>query len=274
LASRNGFSGLAKPETRLALGPVLYGSIPLTGRLWKTTCMNVDPREISKFESVASRWWDPAGAFAPLHDMNPLRVDYVTTRVGVKGAKLLDIGCGGGLLCEALRRQGATVTGIDLSTTALEVARQHATDSDLEIDYRETTAEQIAQSEPASFDIVTCLEMLEHVPDPDAIVASCATLLKPGGTAFFSTINRNPKAWLMAVVGAEYLLNLLPRGTHDYTKFIRPSELDDWSRQAGLELRDVSGMHYNPLTRRYTLGGNVDVNYLMHLERPPATHFD
>ncbi len=229
--------------------------------------MNVDPSEISKFDQVASRWWDTQGEFAPLHDINPLRVGYIVNRVAVNGAKLLDIGCGGGLLAEALARQGASVTGIDLSKTALEVARAHAAESGLAIDYQEITAESLAQTNTGTFDIVTCLEMLEHVPEPSSIVEACSSLLRPGGAAFFSTINRSPKAWMMAVVGAEYVLGMVPRGTHDYSKFIRPSELSEWSRNAQLELRDLTGMHYNPLTRRYTLGTNVDVNYLMHLAR-------
>ncbi|NNF67194.1 MAG: bifunctional 2-polyprenyl-6-hydroxyphenol methylase/3-demethylubiquinol 3-O-methyltransferase UbiG [Gammaproteobacteria bacterium] len=226
--------------------------------------MNVDPSEISKFEEVAEHWWDPAGEFGPLHDINPLRVDYIHRRTTLEGARLLDIGCGGGLLAEAICRHGAEVTGIDLSATAIRVAREHATQSGLNIDYRETPAEELARAAPASFDIVTCLEMLEHVPDPASIIAACTRLVKPGGSVFFSTINRNPKAWLMAVVGAEFVLNLIPRGTHDYQKFIRPSELEEWARSGGLILQDMTGLHYNPLTRRYTLGGNVDVNYLMH----------
>lgn len=233
--------------------------------------MNVDPREISKFDEVAERWWDPQGEFGPLHDINPLRVDYIAKRARLSGARLVDIGCGGGLLSEAMARNGALVTGIDLSTTALDVARLHAGNEGLQIDYQEMTAESLADSQPGTFDVVTCLEMLEHVPDPASVVESCSQLLKPGGAAFFSTINRSPKAWLMAVVGAEYILNLIPRGTHDYNKFIRPSELSAWSRSANLAIQDMTGLHYNPLNRRYTLGPNVDVNYLMYLQRSPTT---
>lgn len=232
--------------------------------------MTADPAEIAKFERIASRWWDPDGEFAPLHAINPLRTAYMAARASLAGARVIDIGCGGGLLCEALARAGARVTGIDAGATAISVASAHAEQEGLAIDYRVGTAEAVAADEPHGFDIVTCLEMLEHVDEPASVVAACATLVRPGGDVFFSTINRNPKAWAMAVIGAEYVLNLLPRGTHDYTRFIRPSELAAWSRSAGLALRDITGMHYNPLTRRYTLGGNVDVNYLMHLQRGDA----
>ncbi|MBT8137919.1 MAG: bifunctional 2-polyprenyl-6-hydroxyphenol methylase/3-demethylubiquinol 3-O-methyltransferase UbiG [Gammaproteobacteria bacterium] len=232
--------------------------------------MNVDPQEISNFEQVAGRWWEPEGEFAPLHAINPLRTGYIAERAELAGSRLIDIGCGGGLLCESVSRLGAIATGIDMSGTALAVARQHAAAGGLTIDYQETTAEQAAAEQPSGYDVVTCLEMLEHVPDPAGIVQACVTLAKPGGNVFFSTINRNPKAWLLAVVGAEYVLNMIPRGTHDYTRFIRPSELEAWARAAGLELRDITGLHYNPLTRRYTLGSNVDVNYLMHLHKPAS----
>ncbi|MBT8143866.1 MAG: bifunctional 2-polyprenyl-6-hydroxyphenol methylase/3-demethylubiquinol 3-O-methyltransferase UbiG [Gammaproteobacteria bacterium] len=229
---------------------------------------NVDQGELSKFEQVASRWWDPAGEFGPLHAINPLRAGFIAERTTLDGARLIDIGCGGGLLCEAMARAGATVVGVDAGETAIAAATAHAQQGDLAIDYRCSTAETVAQREPAAFDVVTCLEMLEHVPDPSQVVAACAQLVRPGGDVFFSTINRNAKAWLMAVVGAEYVLKLLPQGTHDYSRFIRPSELLEWSRLAGLEVRDMTGMHYNPLTRVYSLGGNVDVNYLVHLQRP------
>lgn len=230
--------------------------------------MSVDPTEIAKFERIAERWWDPEGEFAPLHAINPLRTEYISARASLSGKRVADIGCGGGLLCEALARAGAQVTGVDAGGAAIAAAREHADAGGIVIDYRHGTAEELAASHAGAFDVVTCLEMLEHVAEPAAVVASCARLVRPGGHVFFSTINRNPKAWLLAVVGAEYVLNMLPRGTHDYTRFIRPSELAGWARSAGLSVRDITGMHYNPLTRSYTLGGSVDVNYLMHLERP------
>lgn len=233
--------------------------------------MSADPTEIAKFERIATRWWDPEGEFAPLHAINPLRSDYITSRSRVAGARIVDIGCGGGLLCESLARAGGKLTGVDAGATAIAAAREHAAAEGLSIDYRHGTAEELAAQEADAFDIVTCLEMLEHVDDPAIVIEACARLVRPGGDVYFSTINRNPKAWLLAVLGAEYVLNLLPRGTHDYTRFIRPSELAGWARAAGLRVRDITGLHYNPVTRRYTLGGNVDVNYLMHLERiaPP-----
>ena len=232
------------------------------------TQANVDQAEISKFEALASRWWDPEGDFRPLHEINPLRLGYISERVKLAGCRALDVGCGGGLLCEAMTAAGAEVTGIDMGETALSVAKMHLHESGQSVDYRQITAEALADAEPASFDVVTCLEMLEHVPRPAEVVAACRRLVRPGGAVFFSTINRNPKSFVMAIIGAEYLLNLLPRGTHEYARFIRPSELEGWSRRAGLDLLGMTGMHYNPLTRVYTLGGNVDVNYLMHLQRP------
>jgi 2-polyprenyl-6-hydroxyphenyl methylase/3-demethylubiquinone-9 3-methyltransferase len=232
------------------------------------TTSNVDHEEIAKFEKLAARWWDPESEFKPLHDINPLRLDYIDRLAGLQGKRVLDVGCGGGLLTEGMAARGAEVTGIDMGKAPLTVARLHRHESGLEIDYRQATAEQLASEEPAGFDIVTCLEMLEHVPDPPSVVAACARLVKPGGHVFFSTINRNPKAFLLAIVGAEYVLRLLPRGTHEYAKLIRPSELDAWVRAAGLELREITGMHYNPFTRECSLGGNVDVNYLMHAVRP------
>jgi 2-polyprenyl-6-hydroxyphenyl methylase / 3-demethylubiquinone-9 3-methyltransferase len=229
---------------------------------------NVDIREIAKFEALAHRWWDRGGDFRPLHDINPLRVSYIAERCAVDGARILDIGCGGGILTEALATRGARVTGIDMGEAPLAVARLHALESGVDVDYRQTTAEAIAAAEPGSFDIVTCLEMLEHVPDPDTVVAACATLLRPGGHAFFSTINRNPKAWALAIVGAEYVLGLLPRGTHDYRRLIRPSELGRAVRVAGLEIREIVGMRYNPFTHRARLSNDVDVNYLLYAEKP------
>jgi 2-polyprenyl-6-hydroxyphenyl methylase/3-demethylubiquinone-9 3-methyltransferase len=223
---------------------------------------NVDPDEIRKFERLASRWWDPNSEFKPLHDINPLRLDYIDRLAPLAGRRVIDVGCGGGLLTEGMTQRGATVTGIDMGKTPLSVARLHQHESGLEIDYRQATAEQVAQEEPGSYDVVTCLEMLEHVPDPAAAIAACAQLITDDGYVFLSTINRNPKAWLFAVVGAEYLLHLLPKGTHDYSKFIRPSEMEAWARTAGLQLADLTGMSYNPLTREYRLGSDVSVNYL------------
>lgn len=229
---------------------------------------NVDVEEIRKFEALASRWWDPHGEFRPLHAINPLRLGFIDRRAPLRGKRVLDVGCGGGILTEAMAALGAGVTGIDLGEAPLAVARLHLKESGQKVDYRLVSAEALAAEEPASFDVVTCLEMLEHVPDPASTVAACARLVKPGGRVFFSTINRNPKAWLFAIVGAEYILRLLPRGTHDYMKLIRPSELERWARAAGLTVREYSGMHYNPLSQRYWLGPGVDVNYLVYAERP------
>ncbi len=229
------------------------------------TVHNVDPGEISKFEKLAARWWDPNSEFKPLHDINPLRLDYIEAQAGqqgLKGKKVLDVGCGGGLLTEAMATRGAIVTGIDMGKAPLNVARLHQHESGLEIDYRQVTAEQLAAELPGSYDVVTCLEMLEHVPDPAGVIHACAQLLKDDGRLFLSTINRNPKAWLFAVIGAEYILNLLPKGTHEYDKFIRPSEMESWARDSGLQLTDLTGMSYNPLTREYSLGPDVSVNYL------------
>lgn len=229
---------------------------------------NVDSAEVAKFDALASRWWDPDGEFRPLHQINPLRLDWIRQKVGLEGARVLDIGCGGGILTESLAQCGADVTGIDMAKGPLAVARLHQIESGAEIDYQQMTAEEIAARDPGRYDVVTCLEMLEHVPRPAGIVASVHNLLRPGGHAFFSTINRNPKSFMLAIVGAEYLLRLLPAGTHEYRKFIRPSELDSWARIAGLQLRDSIGMHYNPLSREYSLGPGLDVNYLMHYRRP------
>ncbi len=236
----------------------------------KATQHNVDASEIAKFDSLASRWWDPAGEFRPLHEINPLRLDYIRQRVTLRGRKVLDIGCGGGILSESMDQEGAHVTGIDMADGPLAVARLHQAESGAEVEYLQSTAESMAQERPEQFDVVTCLEMLEHVPSPPAVIEACASLVRPGGDIFFSTINRNPKAFMLAIVGAEYLLRLLPAGTHEYDKFIKPSELETWSRRAGLQHRGSIGMHYNPLSREYSLGGNVDVNYLMHFQRPDA----
>lgn len=224
--------------------------------------VNVDHGEIAKFEKLAARWWDPNSEFKSLHDINPLRLNYIDTLASLKGKRVLDIGCGGGLLTEGMALRGADVTGIDMGKAPLNVAKLHKLDSGLDIDYRQTTAEQLARTQPECFDVVTCLEMLEHVPDPAAVIAACKHLIKEDGRVFLSTINRNPKAYLFAVIGAEYLLHLLPRGTHEYSKFIRPAEMADWARQSGLQLADLTGMTYNPLTREYRLGSDVSVNYL------------
>lgn len=227
------------------------------------TLHNVDPDEIEKFERLAGRWWDPNSEFKPLHDINPLRLDYIDRLEPLAGKQVIDVGCGGGLLTEGMAQRGAIVTGIDMGKTPLSVAQLHQHESGLDIDYRQTTAEHVASEQAGRYDIVTCLEMLEHVPDPATTIAACAQLITDDGCVFLSTINRNPKAWLFAVVGAEYLLNLLPKGTHDYQRFIRPSEMEAWARAAGLQLVDLTGMTYNPLTQVYKLGHDVDVNYLV-----------
>ena len=233
---------------------------------------NVDPAEISKFEELAARWWDPNSEFGPLHQINPLRLEYIERQAGgLAGKKVVDVGCGGGILAESMAAKGAQVTGIDMGGSNLEVARLHLLESGLEVDYRQVSAELLAEEQPGHYDLVTCMEMLEHVPDPASVVRACATLARPGGCVVFSTINRNPKSYLFAIVGAEYLLHLLPKGTHDYSRFIRPSELGRWTREAGLETRDLTGMTYNPFTRIYRLDpDDVDVNYLMATERPAA----
>lgn len=231
---------------------------------------NVDPAEIAKFEALASRWWDPDSEFKPLHDINPLRLNWIDERVSLAGKQVLDVGCGGGILAESMARRGAHVMGIDMGEAPLAVARIHAQESGQIVDYRKMTVEELAALRPASFDAITCLEMLEHVPDPAAIIKACFTLAKPGAPVFFSTINRNPKSYAFAILGAEYLLQMLPKGTHEYSKFIKPSELANWIRAAGLEMQDITGLHYNPLTRRYWLGPNVDVNYMVATRRPDA----
>jgi len=230
--------------------------------------LNVDPAEIDKFEQLASRWWDPNSEFRPLHEINPLRLDFIDQRASLKGKAVLDVGCGGGILAESMAARGAQVTGIDMGEAPLAVARLHLKESGQQVDYQKITAEALAAQIPAGFDVVTCMEMLEHVPDPAQTVAACAQLVKPGGHVFFSTINRNPKSWLFAIVGAEYVLGLLPKGTHEYVKFIRPSELEQWCRKAGLSVREYTGMHYNPLLKQYSLGKGVDVNYLAYTRRP------
>jgi len=229
---------------------------------------NRDQAEISKFEALASRWWDPNSEFKPLHEINPLRMGFITNKTSLAGKKVIDIGCGGGILSEAMARQGADVTAIDLAEASLAVARLHQLESGLDIRYENIAAEDMAEREAGQYDIVTCLEMLEHVPDPQAIVKACAKLAKPGAHLFFSTINRNPKAYVFAVLGAEYVLNLLPKGTHDFAKFIKPSELASWTRSSRLERGEMKGMGYNLISKRYSLNDDVSVNYLAHFISP------
>jgi 2-polyprenyl-6-hydroxyphenyl methylase/3-demethylubiquinone-9 3-methyltransferase len=229
---------------------------------------NVDTQELEKFADLAHRWWDPSSEFKPLHDINPLRLNWITSCVDLRNQRVLDVGCGGGLLSEAMALQGAQVMGIDLGEKALGVARLHLLESQLTVDYRKIAVEALAQEFTATFDVITCMELIEHVPDPGSVVAACASLVKPGGQVFFSTINRNPKSYLLAVIAAEYLLRMLPRGTHDYARFVRPAELAQAARAAGLDVEDIVGLHYNPWTRRYGLGRNTDVNYLLRARRP------
>ena len=229
--------------------------------------LNADPAELDKFGELSHRWWDPNSEFKPLHEINPLRLDWIDDAIILRGKRVVDVGCGGGLLSEGMAVRGAEVTGIDLSEKPLGVAKLHLLESGQKVDYRKVAVEQLATEMPGAFDAVTCLEMLEHVPDPASIVAACARLVKPGGQVFFSTINRNPKAYLFAVIGAEYLLQMLPKGTHDFARFIKPSELTRWCKQAGLEPDELIGMTYNPLTRHYALGRDTDVNYLVRATR-------
>jgi 2-polyprenyl-6-hydroxyphenyl methylase/3-demethylubiquinone-9 3-methyltransferase len=232
------------------------------------TTVNADPAELAKFSELAHRWWDPESEFRPLHQINPLRLDWIQSHLPLAGKRVLDVGCGGGILSDSMARKGAQVLGIDLATKALRVAQLHALEANTpNVTYREVSAEALAAEQPGSFDAVTCMEMLEHVPDPGSVVRACSQLVKPGGWVFFSTINRNPKSFLFAIVGAEYLLNLLPRGTHEYLKFIRPSELAAYARAAGLQLVHSRGMEYNPLTRRYWLSGDTGVNYMFATQR-------
>jgi 2-polyprenyl-6-hydroxyphenyl methylase/3-demethylubiquinone-9 3-methyltransferase len=228
---------------------------------------NLDADEIAKFDAIAARWWDPSGEFKPLHAINPLRLDYVDQRAPLKGRTVLDIGCGGGLMAEAMASRGAKDTGIDLSEGALKVARLHLKESSRQVDYRHISAEALAAEQPGHFDVITCLEMLEHVPDPGSVIRAIAAMLKPGGQVVFSTLNRTPKAFAMAILGGEYLLRLIPAGTHEYAKFIRPSELEAWAREASLAHRHSTGLHYNPLTRVYRMGPGLDVNYFMHFSK-------
>ena len=226
--------------------------------------INFDQAELNKFSELAHQWWDKTSQFKPLHDINPLRLNYIDKAISLNGKTVLDVGCGGGILSESMAEKGAKVTGIDLGEKALKVAQLHSLESGVAVDYKFISAEELAENSPASFDVVTCLEMLEHVPNPTSVVAACAKLVKPGGHVFFSTINRNPKAYLFAVIGAEYVLNMLPRGTHDYAKFIKPSELASFVRGANLSLKQQIGMSYNPITKHYWLDSNISVNYMMH----------
>lgn len=226
--------------------------------------LNADPNELDKFSQLAHRWWDPESEFKPLHEINPLRLEWIDRHAGISGQKVLDVGCGGGILSESMAQCGALVTGIDLSDKALGVARLHLLESGNTVDYQKISAEELADQAAGRFDIVTCMEMLEHVPNPASTIAACAALVKPGGHVFFSTINRNAKAYLLAVIGAEYLLKMLPKGTHNYAKFIKPSELSRWAKSVRLEPDELIGMSYNPINRRYSLGRDTDVNYLMH----------
>jgi 2-polyprenyl-6-hydroxyphenyl methylase/3-demethylubiquinone-9 3-methyltransferase len=225
--------------------------------------INVDHAEVSKFEELAARWWDTHSEFKPLHQINPLRLDYIDRIAPLAGKKVLDVGCGGGILSESMAAKGAQVTGIDMGEAPLQVARLHLLESGFDITYERIPVERLAAEQPATFDVVTCLEMLEHVPDPASVVEACSRLVRPGGHVIFSTINRNPKSYLFAIIGAEYLLKLLPKGTHDFAKFIRPSELSDWIRQTPLQSVDMTGLSYNPLTRVYSLSRDVDVNYMI-----------
>ena len=226
---------------------------------------NIDQKELDKFSALASRWWDIESEFKPLHDINPLRLGYIEQYVkNLTGKKILDVGCGGGILAESMAKAGAEVIGIDMSETPLSVAKLHLHEVGLKVDYRQITVEQLATESPNSFDVITCMEMLEHVPDPASVITACYKLLKPGGQAFFSTINRNPKSYLFAIIGAEYILRLLPKGTHDHSKFIRPAELVNWIVDAGGEVNDITGMIYNPISKQYSLDKDVSVNYLIH----------
>ena len=230
--------------------------------------MNADPLELQKFSELAHRWWDPTSEFRPLHEINPLRLEWINALVPLAGKRVLDVGCGGGILAEAIAKKGANVKGIDLSEKALKVAELHSLESGVQVNYELIAAEALAAREAGQYDVVTCMEMLEHVPDPSAIVQACATLVKPGGRLFFSTLNRNPKSYLFAIIGAEYMLRLLPRGTHDYAKFIKPAELSQFARNANLEVQALKGMTYNPLTKIYSLNHDTDVNYLMACSKP------
>jgi len=229
---------------------------------------NVDPAEIQKFEELANRWWDKSGEFKALHEMNPIRLNFINSNSPLSGKKVLDVGCGGGILTESMARSGSTATGIDMGKSPLSIAKLHAMEEDLEIEYIQTTVEAHAAEQAARYDVVTCMELLEHVPDPASVINACAQLVKPGGYLYFSTVNRNAKSYLFAILGAEYIMKMLPKGTHDYSKFIRPSELDIWARQAGLELKGIEGISFNPLTNMFRSSRDVDINYMVCYQRP------
>ncbi len=233
-----------------------------------TATQNVHLHEINKFGALAERWWDPQGEFKTLHDINPLRIQFIQQHTSVQEKNIIDVGCGGGILSEGLAKHGAKVTGIDLSEELIDIADLHGLESGVEVSYKKVSAEQLAEQQPEYFDHVTCMEMLEHVPDPSSIVSACAAMVKPGGFVFFSTLNRKPKAWLLAILGAEYLLNILPKGTHDYKTFIKPSELSSWCRSSGLEMQGMTGIEYNPLSKIFSLGDDIDVNYIMAFQKP------
>lgn len=239
----------------------------MTENITNKPTSNVDSAEIAKFEAMAPIWWDKKGAFKALHDINVLRLDYIDKRAAVSGKRVLDVGCGGGILSEAMVRLGAEVTGIDMGESPLAVAKYHLADSGLSVDYQHATAEEFSEIHPHDFDVVTCLELLEHVPDPSSVVSACKKLVKPGGHVFFATLNRNPKSYLFAIIAAEHILGLVRKGTHSYSKFIKPSELEHCATTAGLTFQDLTGLHYNPFLRKYSLGGNTHVNYLMHFRR-------
>lgn len=248
-----------------------YGGAPLVLLRYNVRMSNnTDTQEIKKFDDIGEHWWDVNGPFKPLHDLNPFRMKFVEQLADLKNKKLLDVGCGGGIFSEALTKAGAQVTGIDMSPAAIKTANQHATDNNLNIDYQQITAEQFATNHIEQFDVVTCMELLEHVPDPASLITAAASMVKPGADLFFSTLNRNPKSYLFAIIGAEYILNMLDKGTHDYAKFIRPSELINWAEAANLEFKNMTGISYNPFTKSYKLTDDVSVNYLIHLKKKHA----
>ena len=228
---------------------------------------NIDYNEVEKFNLLAHKWWDETSEFKPLHEINPLRLEYIERRSSLEGKTVVDVGCGGGILAESMALKGAHVLGIDMGKAPLSVAQLHKLESGVDLDYQQMTAEELAEQEAGKYDVVTCMEMLEHVPDPSSVIAACSKLVKPEGHVFFTTLNRNPKSFLFAIVGAEYIMNILPKGTHEYSKFIKPSELENWARSADLHLRELTGMSYNILTKKYSLGNDVAVNYLMHTQK-------